>query len=284
MGVRADPPPSDSVGACGTCPRAPTDRPSTGRCTLEDRFGTPKLSINDPFSGHPVRSLAKLLERIISDIDILWATTTPDGLLELATKPGRDYDDDREYRQLSEQANAMRNEQAERYGRTLSEIQRAIDLSFNLAQHLQWGMANAGQFETDLRRTLLQAWDDVQGHQVVVQFPHLHRTHDGLMSCSQALAAVALRPEVIAPSSKADIATQPPSEAGGTTAALSPLRQRQVDAAMVYIRKCGPVKGVLVARHLNIQESTFRTHLVPLLKARGVVNNDDGEGYFLRVM
>ena len=57
---------------------------------------------------------------------------------------------------------------------------------------------------------------------------------------------------------------------------LTPKQQR----ALELIRKHdGPIKGVLLARKLEIEESTLRKHYIPVLKGHGVKNN--GDGYYI---
>lgn len=56
--------------------------------------------------------------------------------------------------------------------------------------------------------------------------------------------------------------------------------QAKLDQAISYIQKSGPLKGTLIARHLNVEEDTFHSNYVPALKLRGVKNDRDGDGYY----
>jgi hypothetical protein len=53
--------------------------------------------------------------------------------------------------------------------------------------------------------------------------------------------------------------------------------------ALTIIKEEGPIKGILVARKLNIVETTFRKHYVPALKRMGVMNDQTGDGYYVPV-
>ena len=62
--------------------------------------------------------------------------------------------------------------------------------------------------------------------------------------------------------------------------AVSKLKPKQRHA-YDYIRENGPVKGLTVAKSVNVKLSTFNTHYVPALKECGVENVRDGDGYFV---
>ncbi len=49
--------------------------------------------------------------------------------------------------------------------------------------------------------------------------------------------------------------------------------------AFEFIKERGPVKAILVANHIGIGESTFRTHYLPALRDHGV--RHDGDGYIV---
>ena len=41
------------------------------------------------------------------------------------------------------------------------------------------------------------------------------------------------------------------------------------------------VKGVLIANHIEVSYERFRSHYAPKLRALGVRNDRDGDGYYL---
>ena len=53
----------------------------------------------------------------------------------------------------------------------------------------------------------------------------------------------------------------------------------KLDQAWEYIRQHPKCKAVMVARHIQVAHTTFRTHYVPELRRRGVGNK--GDGYFI---
>jgi hypothetical protein len=53
----------------------------------------------------------------------------------------------------------------------------------------------------------------------------------------------------------------------------------KVQKALDYIKERGHVKGLLVAKHIQVSYARFRSNYVPKLRALGVVN--EGEGYCL---
>ena len=55
-----------------------------------------------------------------------------------------------------------------------------------------------------------------------------------------------------------------------------PQLNRKQALALEFIRVTGPKKAVLIARHVEIEESTFRTHYLPKLRYYGVISTDDG--------
>jgi len=55
--------------------------------------------------------------------------------------------------------------------------------------------------------------------------------------------------------------------------------QQKVDTALAFIREKPNSKAVTIASHIGVEEPTFRSNYVPVLKDRGVKN--DGEGYYL---
>ena len=60
---------------------------------------------------------------------------------------------------------------------------------------------------------------------------------------------------------------------------LSPRLNSKVVKAVQYVKQKGPIKGLAIARHIRVEESTFRTHYVPKLKKLGVVSTEDGYVY-----
>ena len=56
------------------------------------------------------------------------------------------------------------------------------------------------------------------------------------------------------------------------------LRKKQL-AALEIIERDGPVSGKVLAKRIKVEETTFRRHYVPVLKAFGVTN--DGDGYYV---
>jgi hypothetical protein len=46
--------------------------------------------------------------------------------------------------------------------------------------------------------------------------------------------------------------------------------------ALELIKSKGPIKGLAIARQIKVEESTLRTHYLPILRKHGVKNGDDG--------
>ena len=55
----------------------------------------------------------------------------------------------------------------------------------------------------------------------------------------------------------------------------------KVYKALGFIKEKGPVKGLVVARHIDVSPERFRSHYVPKLKKLGVKNNKRGDGYYV---
>jgi len=72
------------------------------------------------------------------------------------------------------------------------------------------------------------------------------------------------------------IAKHEPPRGDKPEARLTPKQQKALD----YIRQHPGRKAILIARHLEITVEGFRSRYVPALKAVGVTNEKDGEGYF----
>lgn len=58
-----------------------------------------------------------------------------------------------------------------------------------------------------------------------------------------------------------------------------PNRSSKLQRALEFVKDRGPIKGLAIAKHLNIEESTFRKHYAPKLRDRGVISTDDGYVY-----
>jgi len=54
----------------------------------------------------------------------------------------------------------------------------------------------------------------------------------------------------------------------------------KVQKALDFIRQRGRVKGLLVAKHIEVSYPRFRSHYVPKLKVLGVMNDQQGDGYY----
>ena len=59
----------------------------------------------------------------------------------------------------------------------------------------------------------------------------------------------------------------------------TPKKNPKVFNALGFIKDKGPIKGLLIARHIMVKMSTFRSHYVPKLKELGVISTDDGYVY-----
>ena len=56
--------------------------------------------------------------------------------------------------------------------------------------------------------------------------------------------------------------------------------KRKMTMALEFIRERGPVKAVLIAKHIGVEENTFRSNYVPALIASGMSNDRTGDGYY----
>jgi hypothetical protein len=54
----------------------------------------------------------------------------------------------------------------------------------------------------------------------------------------------------------------------------------KVKMALDFIKARGPVKAIVVANHIGVSSTGFRSRYVPKLKALGVRNDGHGDGYY----